>query len=579
MTTVLVGHRGVGKSTLLERLAQYGFNVLDLDLYIEQREGHTIAEIFATSGEAYFRILEKKCFVEAMVMEPHFISMGAGFNFDLPKSIKVVWIKRTTDKMGRIFLNRPRLDLTLTPLEEYLRNFELRDKKFSKICDQIYVLPEGRFEPSESEKNILGGGGLNVGATLTVFPRVFESRDGINCYFERCRPWGVSFFELRNDFLSENNIALALKYIPNSQLLFSIRKKIESLPSGVSDFDWALELGECPFPNPRIYSLHTRSDELSFESTLRKLEQYQKGGTHIKLAVEIKSFSELVLGHKWQREDQSQRSFLPTSDDGRWLWYRVLQKGKQKLNFVNEGFSNVLDQPSMMDWLSAPVSESFAAVLGDPIEHSFSPEEHQEFFSKRKLPFVKIRVSESEWSEAIAVLESLGLKYAAVTSPLKKIALRPDTINTIYYNGKWQGANTDLDGLKEFFEVIKDESVAVWGGGGLLESINSFLPKAKYYSARTGKNRDGSTSEILPEVVVWAVGRGRLNKYPPKEWRPRLILDLNYTDDSPGKEYALQTGADYQDGNKMFKAQARAQRKFWQLCELPIKAELEGELL
>ena len=57
MTTILVGHRGVGKSTLLERLAGYAFNVLDLDRYIEQRLGLSVTEIFATSGEAHFWIV------------------------------------------------------------------------------------------------------------------------------------------------------------------------------------------------------------------------------------------------------------------------------------------------------------------------------------------------------------------------------------------------------------------------------------------------------------------------------------------------------------------------------------------
>jgi hypothetical protein len=42
-------------------------------------------------------------------------------------------------------------------------------------------------------------------------------------------------------------------------------------------------------------------------------------------------------------------------------------------------------------------------------------------------------------------------------------------------------------------------------------------------------------------------------------------VDLNYRDDSAGKEYALHVKAKYISGLDMFLVQAAGQRKFWEL--------------
>jgi shikimate kinase len=53
---VLIGFMGAGKTTVGRALAErLGWKFLDLDDLIEQREQKTVAEIFASSGEAAFR--------------------------------------------------------------------------------------------------------------------------------------------------------------------------------------------------------------------------------------------------------------------------------------------------------------------------------------------------------------------------------------------------------------------------------------------------------------------------------------------------------------------------------------------
>jgi len=53
---VLVGYMGSGKTTIGKLVANHlRIKFLDLDAYIEQAEGQTIAELFSNKGELYFR--------------------------------------------------------------------------------------------------------------------------------------------------------------------------------------------------------------------------------------------------------------------------------------------------------------------------------------------------------------------------------------------------------------------------------------------------------------------------------------------------------------------------------------------
>ena len=56
MKIVLVGYMGSGKTTIGKILSkELGIKFLDLDDYIEEKEGKTIKSIFSENGEIYFR--------------------------------------------------------------------------------------------------------------------------------------------------------------------------------------------------------------------------------------------------------------------------------------------------------------------------------------------------------------------------------------------------------------------------------------------------------------------------------------------------------------------------------------------
>lgn len=64
---VLIGFMGAGKTTVGRALAgRLGWKFLDLDDLIEQREQKTVAQIFASSGEAAFRGMESAALTAAL---------------------------------------------------------------------------------------------------------------------------------------------------------------------------------------------------------------------------------------------------------------------------------------------------------------------------------------------------------------------------------------------------------------------------------------------------------------------------------------------------------------------------------
>jgi shikimate kinase len=80
---VLTGFMGTGKTAVGRRLAEkldYGF--VDTDALIEARDGRTIPEIFAESGEPAFRAMERITALELAEMEGLVISTGGGLMLD-----------------------------------------------------------------------------------------------------------------------------------------------------------------------------------------------------------------------------------------------------------------------------------------------------------------------------------------------------------------------------------------------------------------------------------------------------------------------------------------------------------------
>ncbi len=77
---ILLGYMGVGKTTIGKRLAEkIFFPFMDLDTFIEQKEGKKISQIFKDKGEIYFRKKEREYLTELLKSSsPMVLSLGGG---------------------------------------------------------------------------------------------------------------------------------------------------------------------------------------------------------------------------------------------------------------------------------------------------------------------------------------------------------------------------------------------------------------------------------------------------------------------------------------------------------------------
>ncbi len=145
----LMGFMGSGKSYWGKRIStKLQYNFIDLDDYLERKVGQTISEIFAQSGEAHFRILEKECLEELSQYTNTVVSLGGGtpctkanisrinqtgLSFFLETSVETI-IKRLQNETA----HRPLLkDKSLEELQNFI-NQKLADRNpFYKKADHI----------------------------------------------------------------------------------------------------------------------------------------------------------------------------------------------------------------------------------------------------------------------------------------------------------------------------------------------------------------------------------------------------------------------------------------------------------
>ena len=79
MNIILTGYMGCGKTEIGSKISQkLGMKFIDLDKYIEKREGSSITKIFEKKGDIYFRIIESKYLHQIIKEDNVILSLGGG---------------------------------------------------------------------------------------------------------------------------------------------------------------------------------------------------------------------------------------------------------------------------------------------------------------------------------------------------------------------------------------------------------------------------------------------------------------------------------------------------------------------
>lgn len=557
MKIAIVGHRGSGKSTLHKRLrTQYPNQIFfDLDEFLESKYQKSIQDLFAESGEVDFRVKERMAFEEICSSHESFICfLGGGFDPELiPENIFVIFVRRATDPLGRVFLDRPRLNVDQPHLEEYLSRYLKRNERFLKRANWIYDIPEGLLSASAEEEEILFSAKIQIQGYWTFYPgnerllRTLIERTGIK-------------IEIRDDLLEEDYFLRLKNLIPLDRLLISVRKGL-----------WSIDSYRCSphlDVDVNVNRSDLRSDVVScHDHDVSKLDNHP--GKLLKWSPLIETWSQLKEALDWQNHEPQKRSFLPRSTSGRWTWVRQYLWNRQSINFCKLGTESSNDQPTLFEALSS-VGQGFAAVLGDPVAHSATPGFHHLFFKKIGLPVFRILVPRGELKEAKPILIQMGLRAAAITAPLKKEAFLLSEYKSVRAE-EFQSANTwfvdrqgthcdftDEVGLVESFPVEhKSQKGLVYGGGGTLDILRKHFPDFKFEAAR-GPRLQG----YKPQVLIWAAGQS--GDYAHLDLSDlRFIYDLSYLDFSIAKQIAAEIKCRYQSGWLFFKGQALEQQKVW----------------
>ncbi len=165
-------------------------------------------------------------------------------------------------------------------------------------------------------------------------------------------------------------------------------------------------------------------------------------------------------------------------------------------------------------------------VIGNPIEHSFSPKLHNYWLKENNIDAIydKLKLEDNELKNIISKVKEKKINGINVTVPFKKAVipfldeLSPEakdtqSVNTIYLqNGSTIGHNTDIAGFELAIKYAKydvsNKEIFILGAGGVAPSIIYSLKKMKA-SKITLTNRTKENAEKLKklfkdiEIINW----------------------------------------------------------------------------
>ena len=158
------------------------------------------------------------------------------------------------------------------------------------------------------------------------------------------------------------------------------------------------------------------------------------------------------------------------------------------------------------------------AIIGDPIDHSLSPNIHNAAFKELRLDctYIAYRIPKGELAAGIESLKKIKISGFNVTIPhkvemIKYLDSTDDdckmigATNTVSNDdGKLRGYNTDMDGfldpIKKRRIPIKESNILLIGAGGAARAIVAGFAKEKARKI-TIANRTQQNSELLAQFA------------------------------------------------------------------------------
>jgi len=153
---VLTGFMGTGKSTIGRILAaRMGLCLRDIDLLVEERQGCSINEIFASKGEGYFRQIESQVLQSVMRERNVVVSTGGGaviapenrrimrnsaFVINLTATPEVIKIRLAAENVRPLLRDNKCLDkiaALLSEREQYYADADIRIDTTSKNVEDV----------------------------------------------------------------------------------------------------------------------------------------------------------------------------------------------------------------------------------------------------------------------------------------------------------------------------------------------------------------------------------------------------------------------------------------------------------
>jgi len=264
------------------------------------------------------------------------------------------------------------------------------------------------------------------------------------------------------------------------------------------------------------------------------------------------------------------------------------------------------------------MSKTFA-VIGDPIDHSLSPNIHSAAFRELNLEnsYIAYRIPKGELSEGIESLKKIKIDGFNVTIPHKvemmKYLDKMDescsiigAVNTVTNNeGILKGYNTDMDGFLDPFKKkeikMQDKKVLLLGAGGAARAIVAGVTKEKakhltianrtlenannlaQFANKIGLDADAITIENVGndlkdyDIIVNATSVGLKNEPSPislESIKPETIVyDIVYMPmNTDFLKKAKKKGAKIIYGYEMLLGQAVRAFEIWHGIEAPYNA-------